>query len=498
MKDCLRILNFSVMMCGLLPLSAWAAGTNQLPLTPVSTTRVEVAQVADSLDQSSYFPRRRELRRCFITTPSNCVFDNRLFPTVPSIANDLSLDYRKSAFLAEISAQLARMGEYDDAEALTQTITFPFSRVLALTAIASEYAKAERTEQVQQALAEAAQIIQTEQFSGSLRIHSLIQIGIRHAAIEQPGTALSFLNAALLVEPTNNSFPFLNRAHRFGEVAVGLLAAEQTAEAERIIRQILQESQEEGSVIPDSPSILEPLLAANEHDFAIRLVQEVNEPTRRTRWLTEICLSLVNSGEYNHAKQLAQTIRSESSREYDYTQQAFPIPIDPEPASLQLIPTVSAPRNEACFNFVVVHESLAYEANQAISQMQNGDTSGAIASAQQIQVTHYRRLTLTEIAIALAEAGETEQAEQVLLQVLETTGSSLEKMQIAVRLSESGQFARALEIVETIEEDSYKVIALLNVTEQYVQVGEQDQAQKLLSRAIEIVRALRCSECRML
>lgn len=104
------------------------------------------------------------------------------------------------------------------------------------------------------------------------------------------------------------------------------MAAEQTAEAERIIQQILKVSQEEGAVIPDSPSILEPLLTANEHDFAIRLVQEVNEPTRRTRWLTEICLSLMNSGEYNHAKQLAETIRS-----------------------------------------VGVHESLAYEANHAIS-----------------------------------------------------------------------------------------------------------------------------------
>jgi tetratricopeptide (TPR) repeat protein len=540
-KDCLKTIHFSVsfsvILFGLLPLSVWATETHQFPLTPDSTSSL-VAEAVDYSSQSLYFPRRGELRRCLVTSPENCVFGNQIFLTLPSVARDLSLDYRKSAFLAEISVKLARTGDYDYAKALTQVITFPFVRVSALTAIASEHTEAEQIDQAQQLLIEATQIVEAGQVEDFFRPRALTQIAVQYAAMGQSETALSLLDAALPTDSMNNSPLIFYRAEQFGEVAVGLLAVGQTAEAEQIIRQVLQEAQTEASTLPISPSLLIPLLTAGEYDFAIRLVQEVNDPTYRTRWLSEICLGLTDAGEFDRAKQLIQTLQSADVREFDRAKQSPPViilppsspprltppppplvPTAPVPLSDQVppplpnIPTqppplqLEPPQGETCSSSLLDREALVNAANYAISQMRNGDVDRAIALTQLIPAEHYKMLTLTEIAIALAEAGETEQSEQILSQALATAttvdqiansidyGQGLGKMQIAVRLSEAGQFTRALEITEIIEEDSYKVLTLLNIADQYIQVGEPEEARKLLVTAIDTVGTLRCTVC---
>jgi len=538
-KDCLKSIHFSVssvIMFGLLPLPVWATGVHQFPLTSDSTSSL-VAEAVDHSGQSLYFPRRGELRRCLVTSPDNCVFGNQIFPTMPSVARDLSLDYRKSAFLAEISVKLARIGEYDYAKALTQVITFSFLRVSALTAIASEHTEAGQIDQAQQLLTETTQIVQTGQVEDFFRPHALTQIAVQYAATGQLETALSLLNAALPTNLISSSPLSFYQTEQFGEVAIGLLAVGQTSEAEQIIRRALQEAQA-ASILPISPSLLKPLLIAGEYDFAIRLVQEVNDPTYRTRWLSEICLGLTDAGEFDRAQQLVQTLQSADVRESDRAKQSPPVIIPPPsspprlpppppplvpaapvplsdqvPPPLPSIPTqppplqLEPPQGETCSSSLLNQEALVNAANHAISQVRNGDVDRAIALTQLIPAEHYKMLTLTEIAIALAEAGETEQSEQILSQALATAttvdqiansidyGQGLGKMQIAVRLSESGQFTRAMEITEIIEEDSYKVLTLLNIADQYLQAEEPEQAREVLVTTIEVVGALRCTVC---
>lgn len=492
-----------------------------LPLNSVSTVNAESVEFVDPSQQPVYSPRRGELRRCMDTDLESCVFENNTFPTVPPIARDLSLDYRKSAFLAEISVKLAATGEYDQAKAFTQVITFPLSRVSALTAIAAQQAETQPMEQAQQTLAEAAQIAQTGQFNGSFRPRALTQVAVQYAAMGQSETADQFFDLALQpdpLQPIPGSLAYL-RGEQLGDVAVGLLATGRSSQAEQLVNQLLQDAQGEDVILPISPSFLEPLLTAGEHDFATRLVQTIDNPTYRTRWLSEICLSLVDFGEYDRAFQLAQSIQSADLMKSNHVKQnptPQPPPLRPlpqpslQPPSLPSIPSVqlAPPQSEDCLRSLQDQRTLVDPANSAISLMADGETSTAIAIARMIPSHPYRMLTLTEIAIALAEAGEVEQSEQLLSQALETVatvdqmanatidyGQGLGKMQIAVRLAESKQFARALEITETIEEDSYKVLSLLNIAEQYIQAGENEKALELLLTTIEVVGALQCTVC---
>jgi hypothetical protein len=170
-----------------------------LTLTSISTAKAESIEIVDTSDRSVYFPRHGELRRCLVTSPDNCVFENNIFPAIPSVAKDLSLDYRKSAFLAEISIKLAVIDEYNHAKELTQLITHPAPRIFALTAIAAQQAKTQQIDQAQQTLAKATQIAQTgySQFSGSSRTRALTQIAVQYAAIGQQEISDQFFDLAL-------------------------------------------------------------------------------------------------------------------------------------------------------------------------------------------------------------------------------------------------------------------------------------------------------------
>lgn len=55
--------------------------------------------------------------------------------------------------------------------------------------------------------------------------------------------------------------------------------------------------------------------------------------------------------------------------------------------------------------------------------------------------------------------------------------------------------SRALEITETIEEDIYQVLALLNIAEQYLQAGEQNKALELVLTTTEKVQLVHCNNC---
>ncbi|MBD0347062.1 MAG: hypothetical protein ICV63_20005 [Coleofasciculus sp. Co-bin14] len=67
---------------------------------------------------------------------------------------------------------------------------------------------------------------------------------------------------------------------------------------------------------------------------------------------------------------------------------------------------------------------------------------------------------------------------------------------IAVRLAEAGRFSQALEVTELIEKEpytvvSYKVLAMLNIADQYIKTGQTDKALETLSITSSLVSSLR-------
>ena len=119
--------------------------------------RQAVSEIA-STTKLIYFPRRGEARLCFITKPHSCIFRDYLsvntFPILSVL--DLSLEYRKAELMAEIAAKYAAAKRYERATLVTKlAVDKPLSKALALTAIATEYAKAGQTNLAEQRLSEA-------------------------------------------------------------------------------------------------------------------------------------------------------------------------------------------------------------------------------------------------------------------------------------------------------------------------------------------------------
>jgi len=113
-----------------------------------------------------YFPRRGEARHCFITKyrGNMCIFRDYLsvntFPILPVL--DLNLEYRKAELMAEIAAKYAAAKRYERATLVTKlAVDKPLSKALALTAIATEYAKAGQTNLAEQRLSEALETAKT-------------------------------------------------------------------------------------------------------------------------------------------------------------------------------------------------------------------------------------------------------------------------------------------------------------------------------------------------
>jgi tetratricopeptide (TPR) repeat protein len=352
---------------------------------------------------------------------------------------------------------------------LIPLISAPSAKVSALVGISEQQSKNGQTKQSQQTLVEAVQFVQSGNFDPFFKSLALSEIAAQYSVIGQQETAVKLFDLALAPPKSSISLLF-NREKLI--VAVGLLEAGRTGQAEKITQQFLQAVQKDPIGLPISPSVLQPLLTAGKYDFATRLVQQVRDPKYRTRWLSDICLSLVESGEFDRAVQLASNLPSDND----------------------------------CSETLSYEQYVASTAIGVIELVKAGKTSTAISVTQSISAPHYKVLLLTEIAIELDEAGQAEQSKQILLQAIEQSsslqrsvgldyGAGLGKMQIAIRLAESKRFTKALEIAEMVEEDSYKVLAMLNIANQYIQNGEKAKALNVLSKTVEITAALKCKVC---
>jgi len=415
--------------------------------------------------ETKLFPRSYAAKHCFITIPQEqrCLFRDE-GAVVPVM--DLSLEYRKADFMAEIAAKYAVAKDYDRALLFARLIRLPFPKASALAAIAAEYTKAGKTQSAQALLNEALQTVQTANDFYNKR-GVLSKIAVQYAVLGQTETASQIFaqgQQSLFSKPILVSF----QSEPIGEVAVGLLAAGRTADAEKMIRQLLQAVQTNGLSLPLYPSTLQALLNAGQYDFAIRMVQEVRNPTFKNRWLSDISTHMAQVGEYDRAIQLTQTL--------------------PDPT------LVSRFSQQASFFNAL---------NDIVKLAAAGNFSDALTATDLLQVPYYRALVLTEIAIKFAEAGQESQAKQTLSQAIKVgntlwtdalgkTKSGVGLAMIAVRLAEAGRFSEAQEVTQQIQDDSYQVLAMIGIADEYIKAGQNDKALKTLSATSKLVSSLRC------
>jgi tetratricopeptide (TPR) repeat protein len=467
----------------LISLMLLSAIASQLLPNTTSVSRAESAQrrspdnrqvVSNNASTTKliYFPRRGEARHCFITKSRGnmCIFRDYLsvntFPILPVL--DLSLEYRKAELMAEIAAKYAAAKRYERATLVTKlAVDKPLSKALALTAIATEYAQAGQTNLAEQRLSEALETAKTANVLP--KITALPRIAAQYAAIGQTQTASQIFELArqtIFEEKTN----LYLQASSVGELVVGLLAAGQTTEAEKMMRELLQAIEKDKSPQKIYPWLFTALLDAGQYDFAIRLVKDVRNPTLRNRWLSDICNSLADAGEYDRAIQVAQTLP-----------------------------------DQALFSRLSQRASFLNTLNDIVKLAEAGNFADALSSAELIQLPYYKALVLTQIAIAFTDAGQATQAKETLSKAVPIArtikgiegnpGDGGGLVLIAVSLAEAGKFSEALEITNLIQDESYKVLVMLNIAQQYIKIGQNNKALETLSETSKLVSSLRCKIC---
>ena len=465
-------LNFSVAVRSLLVSSLSLTIASQFLLIPLSILKAEASETSfldnrqsaiatNFLAQNNYFPRRGELKRCFVTQALNCIFrDHYYVQVVPGL--DLSLEYRKADFLAEVAAKFAAAKDYKRATLIAGAISLPVPKAAALRAIAVEYASSGQTATAQQLLFESVQIAQTRDIG--IKNLVLTQAAIGYVALDQQTQASQILEQ--VIQDAQNLAQNLKQPFVIGNLlrdTVALLAAAgQTAQAEKILREI---------PIEQVDSIFQPLVRLDQHEFAIGVANKLPNSAKRNQWLLFICSHLADSGEYDRAVELALSLNNEALLSSLSRQARF----------------LDAPNN-------------------AIKLAEVGNFADALSIVELIDLPYYKASTLTEIAIKLADAGQAEQSKQTLVKAVQiaknlenptvgNAGDGGSLVSVAVRLAETGRTREALSITETISDESYKVLVMINIADLYIKAGQTDQALEMLSKTLDMVTSLRCSRC---
>jgi len=497
-----RILLASMIFCGLLIPACGIA--NQLKISTQLHSRSSNDTAQHNATQRTYLPYRGELRRCFVTNSAICIFQERFGDGLGLHYYSWETEDIKAVLQAEIAAKLAKLEEYQQAILLAREVAFPLPKIAALTQIAAYYGKTGQINQAQRILTEAEQTAR----NSNRPVESLPRVAVQYAALGQEQIASQIIEEVVL-DLQSSPYPLSSpEIGKTTEIIASLLKLDRTSQAEQLIRQILRDDQRNTDTnCTPSPCpqfnqassytlILEPLLIAQKSDLAIRLIQEeIRELGYQNATLYQVSQNLAILGEIDRALAVLQAISENGSTHNTGTPGNIPVPIDINQVVSSAVP-----------DLVTEQKSSIDASNQAIQLAETGNITDALSMAETISLPYHKTLALTEIALYLFEVEQLALAEQVLAQAVQTAttlggnhlgfGDQQGLSIVAVRLAEAGQFTRALEVVNGVkaefseatdefENQPYKIVVLINISDQYIRLGQSQNALEVLSTALE-------------
>ncbi len=226
----------------------------------------------------------------------------------------------------------------------------------------------------------------------------------------------------------------------------------------------------------------------------MQVAQAIKDNARKADILYHTAVRLAEAGQFDQAMQVAQSIEDnplKASALQAITAGRNDMAILPE-ISLKL----TASENISDVLQVVVtinNESVKAMALRdiALKLTSQGQASQAWEVVRAIQDDSTRGLALSEIVLKLTEAKQFPRALQIVQAIEDIPEQDWEAdmsiAQITFKLAQAGQFSQALQVATTIKKDSYKVLSLINISDQYIEAGQTDKASELLSQAVEIL-----------
>ncbi len=468
--------------------------------SPVPSTLGKTAivyQLADN-SPSSTVPVNRDQnsRRCFTTDSDVCIFGSRF----GVFGLDLNITYRKVQLLAEIAAKYSEIGQYNRATQIAETLVDSSSKALALVEISNNFIAAGDVNRAEQLLSQALLVLSAVHYSQ--KAVALPEMAISFARHGQVDKAEEMLSLALQSTQTIKD----DRARNFNLVEIALKMAEAGQYDQTIqVLQLIQNGQNDHQqdYLYNSFWYRLPIVLAEAEQISqiLDVAQAIKDNARKADILHRTAVRLAETGQFDQAIPVAQSIEDNSLKASAL--QAITVVRN----DMAILPEIGLKltASEKISDILLVVVNINNESVKALALRDialklalQGQASQAWEVVRPIQDKSARGLALSEIVLKLIEAKQFPLALQFVQAIEDIPEQDWEAdmsiAQITFKLAQARQFSQALQIAGTIKKDSYKVFSLINIADQYIEAGQKDRAEELLSQAVELATSSNFAE----
>ena len=366
--------------------------------------------------------------------------------------------------LSLIAHHFADTGQVDKSSALlteivkvAQSLKDAHAQAFALARSAVEYAKAGQNAQAIELLNQAMKVAPTINNTNEGKSNVLVGIARGYAQVGQTDQAIKALDQALPIAKTMSNPDF--KFHALGEIAVQYAAVNQKAKATEIFGQL-------------------------------QSMLQTGEPAFKSISLSSLAHFYANSGQYEQALRIAQTIKDVQEKAGALSRIAGHYARKGQfESALQVAQTISDANHKAGALSEIVR-----------SYAEAGQLDQALKVAQTIERKFDKTMILSEMAVNYAEAGKPDRAIQIaqtIKDIMSSTNISNEEKDIDWMLpaivssyAKAGQFDQALKVAQNIQGKPYKVNALSDIAGQYAARQQKDKAAALLAEALQIIQPI--------
>ncbi|MEV6236984.1 hypothetical protein [Lentzea sp. NPDC051838] len=374
-------------------------------------------------------------------------------------------DYSSSDFmiseqqkLADLEAALERPG---DSEQLARSLFDPARRAIALVRLAGSTGDPDRAERLAN---EAEQIARSARYE-----QPLVGLVPELASIGQAERAERIARGFADADQRVRALMELAEASAAIDVAwAKRLAAETEQAAREITRDYLQ--------VQSLTSLAQALAAIGEHDRAERIALDIAATDNRVQALTSVARALASAGEPAQAERVTSHIARPYQRDWAWAEVTSTL--------------AHSGRHEVAER---IAREITFPEHQvraltrvALAVVATGDRVTARrlaidAESAMVAVTDPQQLlrAQAEVAGALAGAGETDRAEEVLQAIHNRDSQTWARMELALSLTACGEHAGAERVARTIPMPYQRALTLVGLARTLMAAGAHDEAERI-------------------
>lgn len=326
-----------------------------------------------------------------------------------------------------------------------------------------------------------------------IKTRALAQIGNYYATLGQVSQARSVLSQAVRSASSVQGAQF--KTSVLTPIAQGYVAARQPDTAEKILSQSLQEAQRiKKSPLPFRKAealqqIAVTYAKAGNYDRAIPIAQSIANTDYsvyyKAQALAGIASEYVQDGQLEPALQIAQTINAADTKAKAMAAIAAGYAKKKQPEKASQVFSQALAVAQAADNPNISKPGLL--ADVALEYAKAGQLDAPLAVVQKLEDAFIKAKSLAAIGILYSQAGQQQQATQLLSQTLESVNKikedykKSEVLQEIIRNSiEAGQSDYAVQVAQTIPDEFARSETLQQVAFQAVEKGQNEFALKIV------------------